>query len=363
MNGLIEVYGTYGEIGYKIGKMFSNKIKKLIADRYSTILVEFENSGMKFNKEAYNKISVKLIDSLRNYTPNEFEELCGICEGARVSLNDVIFALGYSDIFDILSRNAISRRTDEEGCTSFIASGKCNRNAKTFGGQTWDMPPGSEEYTALFHKNLNDGSDFYSYTTVLGLTHMGMNNNGICIGTTNVSTKDTGEGVIFCALIQSALTKQTVEQSLNVFKNIPRASGHYYYLIGPNDIGYSIELSASDFEIHMIRDEIYVHANHYKNNKFLRDAIDYSPTSKQREEYMKRFLKYKSEDLEIKYFKEILSNHEGNICRHITKSKGENIPSITCGAVVFEPDEKRIYIGQGYPCEGRWEEFPIRAGR
>lgn len=357
MTRVIEVYGTYREIGYKIGKMFSSKIKKLIRERYHTISREFENNELIFNKEKYEKLSKKLINSLKNHTSNEYEELCGVAEGANVNLEDVIFVLGYSDIFDALFKYTFFSNADGNGCTSFISSGKCNKNGKTYAGQTWDMPPRTVDYIALFHKNIDDGTEFYSYSTILGLTHFGINHKGICIGTTNVSTTETNEGVIFCALIQSALSKQNVQSSLNVLKDLPKVSGHYYYLVAPNQVAFSLEVSAFNCHIRKIKNEIFTHANHYKNEKFLVNSIDYSPSSKYREEFMKRSLERRYGNLDIEDYMDILSSHEGDICRHANKD--EKIPSVTCGAVIFEPDAKKIYVKFGYSCKGKWHEFAI----
>jgi len=354
---LIEVCGTYREVGYQIGQMFQDKIKTMIIDRYDTLNKEILNSGLTFKMTQLKKITVKLASSLKHYTPNEYEELCGVSNGANVELLDVIFVLGYSDIFDTIFKTASIVQISDCGCTSFLTSGLYNKNVKTYAGQTWDMPPGTEKYTALFHKKINDGTEFYSYSTILGLTHFGINSNGICIGTTNVSTTETGSGVIFCALIQSALAQNNIEKSVNIIKSLPKVSGHYYYLVAPNNIAYAIEVSALDCHITTVKDDIYVHANHYKSDIFLKHAINYSPSSIDRENYVVNFFNDKCGNLEVKDYMDILSSHEGNICRHIIKN--ENIPSVTCGAIIFCPDDKKIYIKKGHPCKHPWMEYII----
>ena len=364
MKKLIELHGNNLEIGNQIGKMFTKEIKKFINARYSTISVEFNNNNLNFEKEDYYQISKGLIRSLKSFTPNEYDEVVGVSEGSDTNIEDVIFALGYSDIFDFLYRDyknksSVNIKSDE--CTSFISPPNCNRSRKIYVGQTWDMPPGTEKYTALFHKMLDDDNEFYSYTTVLGLTHMGMNSSGVCIGTTNVATTETEIGLIFPALIQSALSRHNCKESVEAIKTLPKISGHYYYIASQNTPAYAIEVSALNCKVEEIYNGIYVHANHYKTEIFQKNAINYSPSSCKREQKLEDFLTQNCGKLTVDDCINILASHKAGICRH--SQKEEKIPSETCGAVIFSPVEKKMFISFGYPCKNKWNEISLNKNR
>ena len=166
MNKIIEIHGNNYEIGNQIGKMFAEDIKQFINVRYRTISFEFKNIKLNFKKEDYYNISKDLIKSMKKFTPNEYDEVIGVSDGSNTNIEDVIFALGYSDIFDLLCskyENASIQNINNDECTSFISPPKCNQTNNIYVGQTWDMPPGTEKYTALFHKISEENNEFYRY--------------------------------------------------------------------------------------------------------------------------------------------------------------------------------------------------------
>ncbi len=358
MRQFISLQGSYYDIGYQIGNLFSNKINKYINVRYESISNEFANFNLAFRRENYYKYSDSLISSLLKHTPNEYSELRGIADGSGNIIEDIIFGLGYSDIFDLLYKEARlhSSNPESDECTSFITPPNYSRSEKYITGQNWDMPPETEDYVVLLHKKPESGMELYSLTTVLGLTHMGMNSNGTCIGTTNVATSDVGCGVIFSALIQSALSRTTINDSIKIFNNLPKVSGHFYYLASENT-AFAVEVSASYCIVDEIKNKSYIHSNHYKNKLFLPNAINYSPTSEYRERFLSKTIEDNKGLLTIDDFKLILSSHEGNICRHSLTN--EKIYSQTIGSIIFCPHDKRIIISFGKPCENIWHEFSI----
>ncbi len=358
---LLTLSGTYYEIGRQIGEMFSSMIRKYIEERYDTMTREFAKLGIKFDMEHYYGISDNLIAALREFAHNEYSELRGVADGSGSAIRDVIFAISYSDVFDVLyaQSGCCTSESYEEGCTSFVTSKPCNYEGKLYAGQNWDMPIGTESYIIFVHKKPIGEMDYYSLTTVLGLTHIGMNAQYTCIGTTNVATKDIGNGLFFAALIQKALCRGKISECVSIFKNTKRLSGHYYY-VANREGAYAIEVSASKSFIQYIDTGIHVHANHYNGKCFQRDAVDYSPSSRSREAALAYELTSKRGRLELCDYKQLLSRHDLNLCRHPTMN--EDLPSETCGSVLFCPADHTVEVLVGSPCKSEWVRFEINNG-
>ena len=349
---VINVKGSFYESGVQLGTMFKAEIAQFVDNRFKLAYIELKGEEIEFDKRDYYQLSGDLLESLATYTLNEYEEIQGVSDACGIDKRDIVFALGYSDIFDLMMSyyglcDDTVRRSDE--CTSFIVH-QSNISRNVYTGQTWDMPPNTHKYAVLIHKMPNSCPDFYSYTPVLGLTYMGLSEIGICIGTTNLSTRDTNrKGVIFPALIQSALTQDGLERAINVFEQTPKTSGHYYYIANPVPNTYAIEVSASRCVVRNIVGGIYTHTNHYDNDIFANDAINYSGSSESRCTAMQGLLANVKQELNKNLITDMLSDHDKGICRHPRETDFTE----TSGAVIFVPAEKTMTAIFGFPCSPR----------
>ena len=66
-------------------------------------------------------------------------------------------------------------------------------------------------------------------TTVGCLSLIGMNSEGIALGTTNIRTTDARVGVGYLQIIHSALAQTTLADVERTIVEAPRAGAHYYY--------------------------------------------------------------------------------------------------------------------------------------
>lgn len=343
-----DVSGTSVSIGEAIGEQFKQRIRAYVEYRFQQITNEFSQLGVNFNRSSYYDISNQLIQYSEQQAPEEMQELKGVARAANLLIDDVLFAVGYTDIFDlILSREKkLSQALYEMNaeCTTFIY----NKGGKLLCGQNWDMDEGSANNCCYFRKHYLNGSFIQGLSTVIGTIHIGVNDKGMFIGTANLcSVRNSPNGVIFPITIQHLLRNGLDEKSLNWLNNTTKVGGHYFYIINNNIHPMAVECDAQKCVIRNITDS-YVHTNHYREVDYKDSKILYSADSIMRCEYMEKELS--RQNVSIDSIKSILSNHENKICRHWH----ENSYSRTCASIIFDSINREIHLCESNPCMKQW---------
>ena len=347
--------GTYERIGQLIGSHFKDKIRELIHVRKKQFFREMESQKVTVATRDLDEICNELSRNLQNECSEEYDELKGIAASSGTLIQDLVFVCGYSDVIDLYLDKfdaLVPKMENRPSCTSFMAIGSVNSDKLSYGGQTWDMPPDTENYMIIAIKRPVHDKAFLSVSTVAGLTHIGVNENGLCIGTNKLVSSDVQEGVFFSALIQSSLLKNDMSEAKKLILTARRAAGHNYYLVSKGE-GLNIEATARQTAVDSVRDDIYIHANHYISPKLRPIAIDYSPSSFRRAEAMREKLVASRERLCVEDFQSALSMHDGPICRH-----GEKASFVkTCSGIIFNPESSWMRISFGPPCMGNWNTY------
>ena len=349
-----DVEGTYSSIGESIGEHFKPKIKQYVQYRFEQMNDEIKKIGCSFRKDEYYCFSDQILNYSQCAAPNEISELNGIAKATNIPINDLIFAVGYTDIFDlILSRKGVLTTqlfdTNAE-CTTFIY----NVHGKLFCGQNWDMDAISAQNCCYFKKKYTNGVSIQGLSTVIGMIHIGVNNDGLFVGTANLcSRRNSTEGLIFPVTIQHILNKKANKNCLNWLKNIQKVGGHYFYIVNGFQSAIAFECDSEDYSIHQISNS-YSHSNHYKDSSFSDVGITYSADSHCRCQFIDDELKNKIVDIDS--IKLMLSNHSNNICRHYNNSSY----SQTCASIIYDYNNQNIHLCDSNPCVGTWHLYKVK---
>lgn len=343
-----DVYGTCTSIGESIGEHFRQRIRNYVEYRYQQINDEFSDLGINFARSEYYDFSSQLIQCAKENAIEEFQELAGVSRAANLPIEDVLFAVGYTDIFDILlsSKGILTPSLFDVNaeCTTFIF----NRNGHLFCGQNWDMDEGSANNCCYFRKHYSNGSFIQGLSTVIGLIHIGVNENGIFMGTANLcSSYNSSNGLIFPMTIQHVLRTDLNSESLKWLKTTKKAGGHYFYITQGNRYAFAVECDAVECVVRGISD-CYAHTNHYREDTFLSNGIIYSSNSLRRCYYVEKELSHQA--INVDSIKKILSNHSHGVCRHADSSSY----SRTCASIIFDASNCEIYLCDSNPCTGNW---------
>ena len=346
--------GSFDAIGRSIGNCFKNKIRELVQIRKSQFSQEIRSQGLELSVSVLHEICSESAAALKNEYKNGYDELRGIASSSGVKLEELIFSSGYSDIIDLyLDRfDALSpKKENRPSCTSFISIGNANSDKLSYAGQTWDMPPNTQNFVFLAMKKPVDCRPFLSLSTVTGLTHIGINEDGLCIGTNKLVSSDVQQGLLFTSIIQNAISKNDLSEAREGVVGARRAAGHNYFLISKGE-GLNIEASAKKTVAVSIRNDVFVHANHYLSPLSRTVGINYSPSSERRSDTLKAKLVASYGELNMNTFQSALSLHEGPICRH------DNADVVqTCSGIIFNSESIIMRASYGPPHLGDWSTY------
>ena len=360
----IYLKGSPYEIGLQTGKTFSKQIKEYVKYRKETLL--YEVSKEEYTISMYD-IYQLILPILQNPWVKDctLEELYGVADGAHVDIVDVFMAIGYTDILDLcISRLCLQNEKRQysnernQECTTFTI----RNNNKLYLGQNWDMDPVSSENICLFFKQYSSGSRLLSLSTILGATHIGMNDKGTAVGTANLSSYINREGIIFPQVIQRLLLSRCKQSNLDFINLNNRMAGHYYYVGYSDQSCHLFETTADnyfDFGVDKKGDFKFSHTNHYQYSAFTEVSNNYSSSSNMRKHNMdiilNKYATIEMTQININRLFNDLGDHKYGICRHVT----DEDTIMTCASVMFIPQEKIAYICEGTPCKGRWVQYDL----
>jgi len=210
----------------------------------------------------------------------------------------------------------------------------------------------------LFRRRPDDGPAWLTLTTAGCLSLIGLSENGIAIGNTNVSPTDARPGVMYLAMIHQALRSADFESAQAAITEAPRASGHYYYLAGPDGSAAGIETTATRHAYVPIEDGLLVHANHYHDlglTELSREPP--SENSQAREITLHGWLQPRLGRLDLEAFIEGLRLRQGThpVCR----PPAEPNEVTTCAAAIMCPQRRKMWVAIANPRTVDFEEVAI----
>ncbi len=342
-----DVSGTNIGIGESIGEHFKERIRDYVEYRFQQISRECSELGVDFIRSEYYDISGQLIGYAKQHATEELQELLGISRATNLTLDDILFAVGYTDVFDlILSRkgklSSALFETNAE-CTTFIY----NKDGVLLCGQNWDMDEESANNICYFRKSYSDGSCIQGLSTIIGMVHIGINGSGLFVGTANLSSlHNSTSGLVFPITIQHLLRKPLNEESLKWLKTVSKAGGHYFYIVDNRMSAFAVECDGIDCIIRKVSGG-YAHSNHYRESAFYKSGVIYSSDTIIRCQYIEKELCRQA--IGVDAIKIILSNHANKICRHANNSYSQ-----TCASVIFDASNSQIHLCEANPCTGIW---------
>jgi hypothetical protein len=258
----ITLSGTPRQMGLTFGETFRQKIHMFAQTRLLR-LKQFASDYCKNpidEKEIIKKITT-MLPWHQNYDDELWLEFCGIADGADISHEMLMTAMGYTDIRDYLIKELSIVAHDLGGCSAFVIPSVASKQG-VICGQTWDMSPEALDYLVLVHRKPNTGPETLYLTTTGGLGLIGLNDCGIAIGNTNLMSFDNAPGVHYLFTITRALKATSLTAAIDSIINTPRLSGHNFYLADSQN-AVNIETTATKSYCTPIKEHPFVYTNHY----------------------------------------------------------------------------------------------------
>ncbi len=355
----IELAGSPRHMGRAFGEACRAEVHELYRARVLNAIDQARSYGGRTVDEAgLLSIATRCLPFVRAHSAKGWAELQGIAEGADLSLPRLWAMNALTDLRDLAAfGDPRWLLPDAEGCTAALVGPGRGTDGSLL-AQTWDLATDNLPFVRLVVRRPDGGPATVSMTLVGCLSLIGLNEEGVVVGTTNVRTVDGRLGVGYLDVIHSALAETSRAAAVERVRRAHRAGAHFYYVGGPGGGVSAIECSALRDHVRELEpDEAYVHTNHMlePDNRSL--EVQGTPMGSSRARYrrMSELLRDGGQ-ISVRDLQRFLADQDGGE-NAIDRRDFNGISSN--GAVVIEPRARRIHVVWGPASRGEWITYDL----
>jgi isopenicillin-N N-acyltransferase-like protein len=350
---ILHLEGTSARMGEAFGESCREAIAELYALRLANALSQALRYGGRTSSEAeLLTLAGACLEASERFDPDGTEELRGIARGAGLSAERILAMNGLTDLRDALCWGGPLEAAG--GCTAFVVQRDRSADGRLWVGQSWDLGTDNQPYVVAVHRRPAGAPETWSITTVGCLSLMGMNAEGVALGTTNLRTVDAGLGVPYLGLIHRALAESSAVSAAALIAHAPRAGGHAYTVADRQGDAFAVECTARRARTFAIRGGFHVHTNHCQVDEHQALEADISfDSSRARLARMQQLLAEAAE-IDGPFLEGCLADRANGklaICRDDFEGISTN------AALVLSPESMRLRACHGLPSRGGWVEL------
>ncbi|NJL94928.1 MAG: hypothetical protein HC915_15020 [Anaerolineae bacterium] len=359
---VLQVSGTFYEMGYQHGQAYLPHIHELVAERLALCMDEVW-TGRRLSRERVLGLVTACETAHRAYSPELYAELEGMAAATGLSVGELIIAGGFTDFVDVLYNAEPTPAAPEQAannCTTFMIGNAYAQKGLGMAGQTWDMHATATPYVILLHGQPQGLPSFLVFTLTGCPGMIGMNSAGLCVGINNLMGADGVPGVTWPFVVRKILMQDNLQDALCCITEAPLAGGHNYFLMDEGGAGYMVEAMSTTYHIEPLENGILTHANQCNSN--LTCAVERPLTPELMEDSQARqgraatLLQRRPvspEDLMA------LTRDRSDGSFSICSLPEPPYYSQTCGAVIMRPASREFWGVWGLPSENEYERFVL----
>lgn len=277
----VTLTGIGYELGLQHGRIFKKEIGELVAKFKEKTTQELGKDANEVVADFYQKTSFE--SAIKHWTPDLYDEVKGIADGAGQSFNDVM-------VFSLLDEFWVYLNDlNNHHCSGLGVPARNGQPA--YIAQNMDIESYTDGYQVLLHiARSGDRPEQFILTHPGCIALNGMNETGIgaCMNTLmQLKASTTGLPVAF--IVRRIISSTDKADLLDFIQKVPHASGQNY-IIGIRDEVYDFEASANKvvrFDPKNENGTVY-HTNHPLVNDDVKDWFKkYDPTLKEEEKPVK----------------------------------------------------------------------------
>ena len=339
---LLEVEGSYYDIGYSVGKIFSKNIQRVVLERNewvnSLLAISGSPSGKKYKKE--------LLNTSKKHFPDIVEEIEGLAAGC-----------GYS--FDFMWMMSIQSelqafQKENPGCSTVYYHDKKNNwlfhnedGDTAYAGNMFVLqahPPSGVSYTTLVYPGIIEG------------VGPSLNSRGIIETTNFIGCNLPQEGVPRYLLGRAILESKSLDEALQIATFQDRAFPWHHNLASCSNGEYVSIETLPDGTVEIRKPYgVYIHTNHTTGEKtkdYKHQDLDYKNSSSitryevLNEESRKAIKPIQSPRTILKW----LSSREGKPYSPCRIPQGD-ITGETLATAFFDLDKANMRLYKGFPAK------------
>lgn len=348
-------------------------------EEYRDLITEFHGL-LAENLRARSRIKVDdkpLADLLRKnasfsaeYSPELYDEVIGIAEGAKLTIEQVFLLNSFLDILNTRDSRTASALL---GCTSFGACGEATVAGKCLIGQNYEMESFYKRFATLLKIKTGTGSELlvYSYVGVVGCA--GLNSEGIGVCINFLHARDTDHGVVYPFRLRRILDQKRIGDAVGAATIGHRAGGINFLLGDSNGIILDVETSAKRHDILFAETDVLAHSNHYVSPRMQQydlmvwDASYGSDISRRGSSIIRwhvanKMLAANAGRIDVGVLKSIARNEVNfpfSICCHGLTDATEMLRGETNASMIYDLQDRVMFIAPGKPCQEAYVSFEL----
>ena len=350
---LIKCHGTPYEIGRQYGDAAKSNIFKSVDFMFNSL----EKGIFKAPREGVLKAANRYLDNVREFDPGAIEWVRGIADGSGISFETSFALKSYLEI-----AMSYPQITGTGMCTSFALTGPATENGLTMLGQNIDWHPDTP--IDLLHISHADGVEQLCICFLGNFTYY-LNSAGFgnCSNLTLSPMGPIKKHIPLFIYLWKAMRQKNMDQALDILKKTSRGL-QYCHLADKSGNMSGIESVYDDYTVLPPENHLLVHANHYETEKYKKDDLAYAyiQDSFQRADRLRELISGSFGAITIKQMMAFLSDHQNypnSVCRHVDRTKPPEMASMSKGSFIMAPEELKIYIAFGPPCENPFWEYSL----
>jgi len=349
----IELSGGYSEMGQGFGEAFRAQIAQLYeVRRHNALTQALRFGGRHATEDDFLALAKRCLVEARRWDPFGSAELEGIARGAGIAPEAALALGGLTDLRDVLAWGG-----DDflGGCTAVLAQTDTTTQAELLFAQTWDLGTANMPHLVRVHRKPSNAPATWTITTVGCLSLMGLNDRGICVGTTNLRTTDVRVGIPYLNILHRCLAANSHAEAIREVQNAPRAAAHAYFVADAHGRASLVEATGMRSRCIDLRQGVYVQTNHCQIPEHAALEGD-TPMASSRARLLRmhELMEKSRPRIDRATLQRCLADHEGGeraICRHDFDGISTN------AALVVAPESGRGWYCHGNPCTAEWHEL------
>lgn len=327
---VVEVSGSYKDVGNSIGEYFKKEIQANIKTRKRKIP----------NYTKYLEKTKAYYDLTKDTFPNLIAESDAIASSADVSISDYFF-MNTREVYDIAEEYDKKQAANPDHCTIAVSF-----NGGAVVGHNEDWSKEAKDSLYILKATIGDVSfTTLNYKPAISGVAAAMNSYGLvqCI---NDLYQTTQFGVPKNYLARAVLECRSLDEAEALIRSTKRASGFNHVLVQGMQVR-NVEIAADEISVQKLIDKSYVHTNHYLSPEMKMLEKFHTKSSEAR---YKRAVSLVKNGMSFEDMKELLSdtgNKEFPICRS----------DDTIGSVIALPEKGEFWASYGHPCSNNYLSY------
>jgi len=348
---IVDVAGNHYEMGRQHGIKLVQYREALLG-----LIEEYHQMVGLFPGKEVEEILSEAEGILQTHSPQTLEMLRGISDGFTVSPKDLlgIRIRGYME-----DRLTPFTKTQGDGteCTAWAVSDPKAHHDRTLIAKNRDYLISNRDLQAIFRCHPEKGYEYFSLNSIgsCNAPSCGMNGEGLAIVDTRVPSMDVGPGIPrFTLMMQILENLKSVKEVIDFLRSVPRmGGGNFVFADASGGIGKA-EVGFQEMEVWHKDSGFLASTNHFEGpstkGSYRQKNEERERDSHWRLETVSQRLSGAEERVDWQFAHRLMSLHGDrySICRH--GSPRSNDGSATISSVLFSPEKRGFYYGQGFPC-------------